>query len=424
MTRQIAFIYPLIFALLIISNSCKKSNQTYPEVHIIEPTSGADFSYGDTIKISAKVVDWDGHYTISLKKDLVNVVVSSRLISSQGDTKYFETYYDRKDLEGGVYELGLTVFNGENSRSDFSEIYLNEVPLEFLGLLVLEGSSSDRKLVKVDQQMQAMEIKLVGEQTFLEYNAYQEIAIVAPLTSGKLTGYSIFPFDFDFELANSVQLGAPLFKGLVNSPQHIYSLAENGEVKAYKKTGNVSRSFVLPTELEPVSGCFSETGLMLCVKERGKENYTLQLRNAINGAVLKEQPLPAKGVYVEEVSSGVFMVALTKNTETLVAEYVPTQNVLTTLFKLAGTSTGLVSLEDGRIAVSTDQTIHLFNIQTKANPALLFNFGVSDMEYDRVNHSLLLANGKRVQRAGFDGSLSTEYVGSEIIQQIEVVYSK
>ena len=423
MTRHLAFIYPLFFAFLIISNSCKKSNETYPEVVITNPISGSEYSYGDTIKVTAKITKSDGNYVLSIGNGVQNLGLTSTRISISGDIHSFEMYYDRKDVSAGGYEIKLTAYNGENHRSDYQDVFLQETPLQYQGLIVLGGNSNNAKLIKIDDQNNAMETTLNGDYSFLKYNAFQGRAVVAPKSEGELKGYSFSSFSEVYTVDHNVVPGEPLYTALVDSDQRVYSLAENGEVRAYGLGGETQRFFTTASDRLPVSGFYGDDGLILCVKERGKENYLLQLLNS-NGAVLKEKTISGKAVAIINPSSGLFVAAIRKAGQTVLANYRPATNTFTEAFTLQGDPLCMLSPPQGPCYISTTQQVYVFSPESGVIPTPAFSFSAADMDYDLFSGYMFMVGGNKVYRCAIGGGANTVYQSAYSLQQVQVVLNK
>ena len=425
MTRQTPFIYSLFCCFLIISISCKKTNETYPEVVIIEPAAPMAFSFGDTIQIKAKITNSDGQYELSFRKDLQVFSLSSKLVSSEGDIKRFEIYYDRKDLEEGTYELRLKAYNGENSGSDFTEVYLKEVSLEFLGLALLASNTSGSYLLELDTQLSISQISLSGDYSFLEYNSFQGRAVIAPRWSGLLAGYSLFPIKQVYQVVNNTMPGSTVYNDIVDAGQRVYALGYNGEIRAYGGTGSVDLFFTVQNEWMPISGCYGSEGLMICVKERGKENYKLELRNAINGAVLKEKQLPGKVAEIANPKKGLYVAVVEKLGQSLLVEYRPEMNLLTERYTLQGTPVCMECNDSGVCMISTTSNVSSFTPESGVIPNVVHNFSARDITYEPISGNYYLVSGSKLYRGiGFGGAVSIIYQSAYELNGVEPVLSR
>lgn len=424
MTRQSLFIYSLIFAFLIISNSCEKPNETYPEVVITHPIEGSSYSYGDTIFVTAKIADSDGRYVLNVSQNGVGLGLASRKVSSSGDAHQFEIYYTNKDVSGGACEIKLTAYNGENRSSDFLKIYLTELPLEYLGWVALAESAGSSELTFSKSNNQKQTINLAGDFHYLAQFDDGQGVMAAPSMTGKIGGFGINPFQKIFETDLPVTTGSPLYNELIPAGNRVYALAENGEVRSFDAAGNVKSYWVLNSDEIAVSGCSVDDRLMMCVKERGKENYFLQLRAANNGALLKNKAIEGRAKEVVGVEATVFFALIEKNGSTQLVKYEAGNNTLTELFTLSGKPQSALLLPDEKMLISTDDEIHLFNTDTEAYPSVLFNFGAVDMAYNKLNNRVVLCTENEINEATLQGSYTTIYFSSKPLYQIELLFNK
>lgn len=425
MTRQTPFIYSLFCGLLIIGISCKRTNEIHPGVVIIEPATSAAYSFGDTINVKAKITNSDGRYELSFRKDLQVFSLSSKLVSSEGNIKSFEIYYDRKDLEEGTYELRLKAYNGENSGSDFAEVYLKEIPLEFLGLALLASNTTSSYLLELDTQLNISQVSLSGDYEFLEYNSFQGRAVIAPHSTGLLAGYSLFPLNQVYKVANNTIPGSALYNDLVDAGQRVYAFGDNGEIKAFGRTGSIDRFFVVQNEWVPISGCYGSEGLLVCVKERGKENYKLELRNAISGAVLKEKKLSGKVVELTNPKEGLYVAVVDKSGQSLLVEYRPETNTLTERYTLQGSPVCMECNDSGGCLISTTSNVSLFTPESGVIPNVVYNFSAKDIAYEPVNGNCYLVSGSKLYRGiGFGGAISIIYQSAYELNGVEPVLSR
>ena len=425
MRRKRSFIYPLIFALLTLSWSCKKSSDISPKVTLLSPAAGSNYTFGDTIRVTAEIEDSDGNYLLNVYEGSRSLGLSTRKVSSSGTTTNFEVYYDRKDISRGNYELKLTAYNGESRDSDFSNIYLEEVPQEFLGLMLLGEGSSGANLIKLDASLNNQNIALQGDYKYLAFSASQEIAMAAPVSDGRLKGFSVQPFGEVYSINPTVPSGAPLYTGLVNADDHIFALSENGELKAYGQNGSVERSLQLAADKLPVCGCYSNEGLVLCVKVRGTSNYVLQLLNPITGAVLKEKPVPHQIVDVINPSQGLYSVAMKRSGQTVLGNYRPATNTFTQTFTISGSPLCMMDIKDGEALISTTTGVQFFKPESGAMPTGVFSVTAIDMDYDPVNRNIYLVNGSNLYRGTLSGGgESFVFQTSVSLKQVQVVLNK
>lgn len=276
MTHQKPFIYSLISCLLIISISCKKTNETYPEVKILSPAGGTSYSFGDTIFVTVEIEESDGAPLINVLDGSINIGLPYDRIGTNGNQQNFQIYFNNPQVNSGKYSIRASVSNGSNRRSDFLNVYLKQQPLEYLGFVAIAANS----LIKLDHQGVSEGKYLNGDHHLLAFNTLQQRVVAAPESYGDLKGFSYSSLNQEYNINSTT--GAKAYNALVNDDERVYSLAANGELKAYGKDGAIERSFLTEPDLEPIAGCASTEGLMIGVKERGKENYSLQLLNATN----------------------------------------------------------------------------------------------------------------------------------------------
>ncbi|WP_417603168.1 Ig-like domain-containing protein [Owenweeksia hongkongensis] len=419
MTHQTPFIYSLISCLLIISISCKKTNETYPEVKILSPAEGTTYSFGDTIFVTVEIKESDATPIVNVLDGSINTGLPFDRVSASGSQQDFQFYFNKSELSSGKYTIRVTASNGTNTRSDFSDIYLKQEPLEYLGFISIAASS----LIKVDNQGVTEEKYLNGNYYLLAYNERQGRVVTAPESNGNLRGYSYSPLQQEYNIVSTT--GVKKYNALVNDKERVYSLAANGEIKAYSKEGSIERSFLTRTDLEPISGCSSNEGLLICAKERGKENYSLQLLNATNGAELKTMQLPGRAIGIVNPSNGIYTVAMKGAGETMVSNYEPSTNTLTRLFSLQGEPTCLFTDYNGVVLVSTTNAIFAFQLTNATQPYQIYNFSANDIGFDKVSQQILIASGNQIYRGNVNGASATVY-HQEIkdILQVEAVHNR
>ncbi len=419
MTRQTSFIYALISCLLIISISCKKTNETYPEVKILSPAEGTTYSFGDTIFVTVEIKESDATPIVSILDGSVNTGLPFDQLEVKGYEHNFQFYFNKQELSSGSYTIRATASNGSNNRSDFLEVHLEQEPLEYLGFVSIAASS----LIKVDNQGGIEEKYLNGDYNLLAFNERQGIAVTATESNGDLRGYSYSPLQQEYNIVSTT--GVKKYNALVNDKQRVYSLAANGEIKAYSRDGSIERSFLTRSDLEPISGCAGNDGLLICVKERGKENYALHLLNATNGAELKTKSLQGPVVGIVNPSNGVYIIAVKRTRETMVYSYEPSANTLTKLFSLQGEPTCLFTDYNGVVMVSTTNAIFAFQLTNVTQPYQVYNFSANDIAYDKVGDQILIASGNQIYRGDVNGGSATVY-HQEIkdILQVEAVHNR
>src|SRR5690606_25192424 len=112
MARQTTFIYSLFCCFLIISISCKKANETYPEVEILAPTEGATYSFGDTVFLTVEVAKSDAAPVISVLDGSTNIGLPYNKMATNGNAQDFEIYFEKPQVKSGTYTIRVTASNG------------------------------------------------------------------------------------------------------------------------------------------------------------------------------------------------------------------------------------------------------------------------------------------------------------------------
>ena len=133
-------------AIIIACSSCKKKDDTQPELRIEFPLTGATYSVNDTIRIGVIASDNVNLESIQARLTSINGVSASTSDSEFPVGNSFdgvmEVIVEDKYLESGEYTLRVVATDGKNERHVFVRIYLVALPKERRSIIVVTGNDN------------------------------------------------------------------------------------------------------------------------------------------------------------------------------------------------------------------------------------------------------------------------------------------
>jgi hypothetical protein len=126
----------------------------YPTIEVIYPNNNATFNASDTIVIKAIFKDDKNLEYVSVKlENNQNVNIgNTKTYTPQSNIYTLETTYILGNIltPSGKYTLDFTAFDGTNTKHNFIDIYLNEVPKSLKKILLI-GNNSGTEIYNFNQ---------------------------------------------------------------------------------------------------------------------------------------------------------------------------------------------------------------------------------------------------------------------------------
>ncbi len=133
--------------LFILFYACRKDKDTQPPaIQVSYPLNNASFNAADTIVVKATFTDDKNleYVSVKLENDQNVSAAPSKTFNPYTDAYTMQTTYVLGDVHtpSGKYTLDFVAFDGTNTKHEFIDIYLNEVPKKLNKVLLITGSTS------------------------------------------------------------------------------------------------------------------------------------------------------------------------------------------------------------------------------------------------------------------------------------------
>ena len=146
-----------LFVLIILSifTGCKKDKDTvYPTIEVIQPNNNATYNAADTIVVKAVFKDDKNleYVSVKLENDQNISIGTTKTFNPADNTYTLETTYILGDIltPTGKYTFDFIAFDGTNTKHEFIDIYLNEVP-KTLKKILLIGNNTGTEVYDFNQ---------------------------------------------------------------------------------------------------------------------------------------------------------------------------------------------------------------------------------------------------------------------------------
>lgn len=418
------FSFPLLLLAILIT-SCHKEDRVYPEVEIISPGEGSTYSYGDTIRVIARVSQKKGGENVDVLDGNAVLPFGVEKISESGGKLVYDLFYNYRYLDGGKYDIRFTVFHGDNRRSDFLGINLRPLPRHLAGLAAVCNGGNSRNIFVIDSLGQSHQQNLPGDFRFLAANPVQQSLAVAPVLNGKLTGFGLYDFHQSYQLEKPLPQGSVQYHSLISAGDYIYAFENSGRVIGLSEDGSIFKNFELPAGKKLISVAANGEFFLTGVSDQAGGDLELLLLRRENGAVIKSEKVNAVPLFIEALEGGNFAVVLQNASDAEIGEFDKNLGLYTRALSLSQQQVSTVtSIGKSRLIFSTTQNIYEFDLKTSTIPAQLYTFAADALCYDPVSKQVYLAQGSVVSKALPGSSLASVATCPGPVIDFKLMYNK
>jgi hypothetical protein len=233
-----------LFCLILISlTACKKDADTAdPLIAFLEPSVPVEISLPDTLDVKIRVTDDRiiQSVTVNLVNDDKTPIVKGRSFVPLHAAYLAEASFVLVDkaIESGSYSIQVIAFDGTNTKTEYLEVYLQEIPRELLGFIAVTAPLSFRsKIIRLNAEF-ATDTEFVMPETFhlSAIHCLWERFLFVSAEPSVMTAFNPFTFEPEWEAAASPP--RPVFTSVMTDQDIIFS-TDNGDAGIMDIDGNV-----------------------------------------------------------------------------------------------------------------------------------------------------------------------------------------
>lgn len=418
------FIYPLFALLLLLVLACKKQNEIYPDLSLLEPYQNQSFDFGDTIFIKLTCTNCEGLPEVHLLYGATIVGLSKYIATGNDGSLNFQIILNEPNLQSGQYTVRAIGYNGANSSADFQNINYKALERELVGISLLSGSSGSTTIGQFNFGSPIVYQALGYKARLLSSNSRQKTLVSASASTGMLLGLSQGDLTQKYQLPNPSLPGLGQYQVLFSHDDLVFVFQYDGEVLAINGAGQTQRSYSLPQNKIAVCASMGDAGMLVGSKEEVGQNYMLHLLNPQNGFVVKQVAIPGQALSMCYVGSHLYHLLYKKAGNMYLAEYNSESNKFTTITNIGNEKANvIVGLGQAKSIIATENKILVYDPQQTTMPTELYGFGATDVQYNTLNQDLYLAIGTQVL-VGKLGAVPNQIINAaDSIFKIALVYN-
>lgn len=410
--------YPLFYTSLLFSTACQKDRKAKPEVQFLTPTINRSLSYGDTLQIELSSNEVVEKLKLELLDGNTPVPLDYRILGEQQEVYRVQLIHNDRYVKSGQYTLRATVSAGDQRAFDFLKLQLEELPGRQTALLALTSSN----LWLRDSALQVTTLAYPGYQQ-LEFNSFQQQSWLMQ-ESGELLAIKWGASQEYFSWSAPSSVEQSIFD-LFSYRDRSFILHDPAELKAFDQMGQVVLSAPLPKGLQPRVGVSTEAGTLIAAKLTSKSIYRLLYNQLAGQAVSFQQDLPAEVIAMSGAGPASFCVLAEKDGNTELYKLSIENRTFNKIGEIEGEKpVAIAELTNGRCVFATDRQVYLFDPANFPLLIDLYNFAVSDLDYDPYGGYLYMASGSAIFRAQPGQEPMMVWSLPQSIQQIELAFNK
>lgn len=411
--------YQLFACLLVILQSCEKTEAPYPDITISAPADGSYYAYGDTILLQFSASPATSVNYAILQEDQIISVNSQRVYYENGNYEV-EFYLNDKYLAESMYTIRVQAENKGSISSAFTDIYYSELSLQIKGY----ASLGPTELGRVDSSGSFSALALSSNFNFLAVNSPGGYVALASQRDAAFSAFNFNSLWLAFSLPRPQPNGFDQYTEILSHESKIIALQADGKIVKVDENGQINRSINVTGNEVPRTACLIGDRLAVVTQALGNPQKHLRIYNSL--LVEEQNFILGTGNYkicpYANGEVGIFR-NLQGNTEFLI--YKQPNNTLTSIFSLIGEQVSdCEAINSGHVVFTTNQATYTFQQNVQQSPLEVLNFAVSDIEVSAVNQQVVLLHQGFIQSLDASGTLRYLAPAAQNAFDFEIYYNK
>lgn len=419
--------FPLIGLILIIAISCQKEEDIYPKITLLQPSSGIVYEFGDTIRTEFIVESLDGALIVGLIQGEQSIGPGFSMTENVGNRYVFQSVFTDPSLEGGNYSIRIIAYNGEGRSVELTSIVYQEPGLIRLGFAAILEESGQRQLGYLPELGVPSYTFLTGDYPHLAGSSSSGLVHIAPAISGKYKAYDLF-LNQVFDVPNPAPSGSVQYHQIINDEGLVYTLENEGYIRAYGTSSAPERNFLLDNARIPLRAAFGNNGqFLVAAAEPGFIGFKALLMNPVNGFVIRATDLDEFPVGIGFSQSDFYLLCADAGTS-LIYKYSPQSGILTEWARINESPVDITSTA-GNCYVATNGGLYgVISNPPVGSPnritSRLTTLPVSDLEGSFKESSVYFAAGENIYELTGTTTQVVSSVSGKQIEKLEVLYNR
>ena len=421
----------IIILLGIFLFSCSKDkDDEKPKIIINSPFHLQQVNGIDTIQVLATISDDRNieSVTVSVRNENdINVLAN---VSTKPNTKNYNLnisyFFDNLQLENGVYNLSVRVFDGENTTSEYVKLFYNETPQFREGVFVVSNSQSLTTFYLLNDNYTAnFYYSVQGNHLKTVVDSYNQQLIHSSSQPGNVSTIDL----------NSNSLGwnvnfnpFPLYTGFYSANQNLYLGEINGGIQGYDENGNPNYNTPINTGFYTECMHIHNNQFLVSEERSASTNAAhLVLYWMASGAINQQANLneDVKGIFSKSTNTIILLVNNSFLSGKVLFYDVPSSFITSPFSVNIGKIEDCFEIENGTYLVAEAGNLTIIDVNTFTTSSYLLNIGAERIWYDEVTNELFVGNGNTLSVYDFTTkALKGTYIHSSEIKDVAFWYNK
>jgi len=423
--------YSLVFALLIfLAFSCKKVDETQPNINILSPLENTQFTVFDTVTILFEATDET--QLISVDVQIVNdkfVPVTNSVSVSVSGTDYSggaEIILSNKLLETGIYYALVTANDGVNEQRVFQKIRIAAIPKLRRAIYFSDVKNSGiSAILKIDSLFQSTSLFINPNRDILKLcvnSAKDQLTFIGHFSNG----ISTYNLNNRLELWSDAVFGplqAPSYMDLFCNKSQIYTTIYEREIRSYTFKGALTMN--LPTEEKRPKTIYADDKYLIVMQNPvGASTHFLYVYHAQTRAFLWQLQIPMDVVSICKLDEDQLLLFGNDNNMARVLQYHISANGYWEPRQLPeGKLLTATKLDGQNYAIAHQNGLYFYTY----NPNFLNQirpFVYQDICFDMARNVLVAARSNTLEEMTVSGQVLNTILHSDSIASIDVHYTR
>lgn len=423
--------YGLVIFLLFLVTCKREADTLNPEIEILSPCEGQNFSVPGVIRVTANITDESVIRSVRVSLVTVDLIpVIPALAYYPGDKTFLvddDYFLEDIHLSDGSYFLMITASDGVNDKNEFVGITIYGVPRQLKGLLILEQKTKAVDVMALNGENAPQHLFTIeGDYSASEGSSYRQQLYFSGCEKVNVATYDLVDNSLQWSVAP--MLDPPFHRpgNLYSDEQLLYVSFRNGFIRSYDGMGVMKFATPIDNRTEP--GRIYRHGDLILADLAEKYGYRHYIASYYYDSGVLKGELQTDMVVVNFHPRNAEEVFVTGNDSTggCIRIYNDVMNTISVphLFT-GGTITCSVAADDNNLLIGTGQAVYWYRSSTGSLVTYIGGVGVRSLLYDDLSGSVYVVRDKAIDLYGFpEPSLIKTIPIQDTILDAHLLYNK
>ncbi len=390
-----------LFFLIFLFSCRKKTDEQFPTLQFFSPGVGTYHHVLDPILFKVKATDETKLETITVKllNEQLTPVTSSVTLSCSDNDETFESYIITTDihLSSGLYYLKAEAFDGTNTKVQYREINLIEVPRVLKNLFVV--SQPNASLIQIDSVSNGQAFLAHSYSTDFSFsliNSYYSHFGMAGSQTGNYVSFDAEYYNTIFTINNPQSSLNYFISGYVHGDR-TFIADDDGKVKSYRKTASAFDIIDFGNQLVKTM-LVHDDYIYAYAQNKSTGQKSIVTRYVASGILSQSLNINTSIQHIYYLNSNELLLIGNENNIGKILIYdIALNSVFEPVVFSGGQIYSSCELNDGKVVIAHDNGLTSLNLSTYALGSLSSGNTYQNMVYDDLSNQLFLVRNNIVE---------------------------